>query len=112
MATLDAPAPPLTPLTPTNPTNGVLPHPDGQSAPPPAAAFDPALMQRYLLSLLPPIFGASSEELEAMLFDAEFEDRVTRFASESGGPLYVVKVKDEVEGMLIILSLLEFSTEL
>jgi hypothetical protein len=33
------------------------------------------------------------------LFDDEFDERVARFAAESGGVVYIVKVKDEVEGL-------------
>ena len=56
-------------------------------------------MHAYLTALLPAIFGVSKEELEDQIVDSEFEERVTRFAGEGGGPLYVVKVKDEVEGV-------------
>ncbi|KAI0369874.1 dynein heavy chain protein 2 [Pilatotrama ljubarskyi] len=62
----------------------------------PAIAFDPEVFRSYLLSLLPPIFGASPEELEA-LFDEDFHERVSRFAGEGGGVIYVVKKKDEQE---------------
>ena len=55
-------------------------------------------MRTYLLALLPPIFGASRGEIEDQVFDSEFEERVARFASEGGGPLYFVKRKEEVEG--------------
>lgn len=61
-------------------------------------AFDPELFKSYLLSLLPPIFGATREELEYTLFDDEFEDRVSKFAAEGGSVLYVQKVRDEAEG--------------
>ncbi|KAF8588444.1 dynein heavy chain protein 2 [Ramaria rubella] len=78
-------------------TNGV--HSD--TAPPPAAApsvpYDPSLFRSYLLSLLPPVIGASPEELEETLFDNEFEERVSKFSGEGGNVIYVVKVKDEVE---------------
>lgn len=56
-------------------------------------------MRAYLLTLLPAVFGTPREELEDQIVDSEFEERVTRFAGEGGGPLYVVKVKDETEGM-------------
>ncbi|KAI0358856.1 dynein heavy chain protein 2 [Trametes cingulata] len=62
----------------------------------PAISFDPAVFRSYLLSLLPPIFGASPEELES-LFDDDFHERVSRFAGEGGGVIYVVKKKDEQE---------------
>ncbi len=62
----------------------------------PAISFDPAVFRSYLLSLLPPIFGASPEELES-IFDEDFPARVARFAGEGGGVVYVVKKKDEQE---------------
>ena len=83
-------------------TNGILtPNPDGTTPPgtlTPTVTFDASLMRAFLLSLLPPVLNASREELEDSLFDSEFEERVSRFASEGGGPLYVVKVKGESEG--------------
>ena len=70
---------------------------------PPAATttsvpYDPSLFRSYLLALLPPVIGASAEELEGSLFDHEFEERVSKFSGEGGNVIYVVKVKDEVEG--------------
>ncbi|KAI8983292.1 dynein heavy chain [Trametes punicea] len=59
-------------------------------------AFDPSVFRSYLLSLLPPIFGASPEELQS-IFDDDFHERVFRFAGETGGVIYVVKKKDEQE---------------
>jgi dynein heavy chain 1 len=44
------------------------------------------------------MLGASLEEVQECLEDPDFEERVQRFAGEGGGPLYVVKVKDDVEG--------------
>ena len=67
---------------------------------PPTSSFDPALFRSYLLALLPPVIGALPEELET-LFDAEFDERVTRFAAEGGNVIYVVKSKDDVEGELV-----------
>ena len=60
----------------------------------PAIPFDPQVFHSYLLSLLPPLLGASPEELES-IFDDDFNDRVSRFAGEGGGVVYVVKKKDE-----------------
>ena len=79
-------------------TNGVV-H-DGEpaittSTPSP---FDPAIFKAYLLALLPPLLAAAPHELD-YLFDDEFTDRVQRFASEGGGAMYVVKKKEESEGM-------------
>lgn len=86
-------------------TNGV--HQDASSfatppLPPPSAPvpFDVSLFKSYLLSLLPPVLGATVEELENTLFDSEFEERATKFAGESGNAIYVVKTKEEAEGRL------------
>lgn len=77
-------------------SNGTTPH-DGPLEP--TQSFDSSIFRSYLLSLLPPVLGASLDELEP-IFDDEFEERVSRFAAEGGGVIYVVKVKDEAEGML------------
>ncbi len=88
--------------TSTGTTNGIIaPNADGTTPSgtlTPTVTFDASLMRAFLLSLLPPVMGVSKEELVDSLFDAEFEERVSRFASEGGGPLYVVKVKGEGEG--------------
>lgn len=80
-----------------NGTNG-----NGTHTPPPAeptvTLFDPEIFRSYLLALLPPVIGALPSDLEdGGLFDAEFDERVTRFAGEGGGVLYVVKAKDQVQ---------------
>ncbi|KAL1952384.1 hypothetical protein VTO73DRAFT_1533 [Trametes versicolor] len=77
-------------------TNGDL-H-DGISEPAPAKpiSFDPEVFRLFLASLLPPLFGASPEELES-IFDEDFHERASRFAPEGGGVIYVVKKKDEQE---------------
>ncbi|KAI0762498.1 dynein heavy chain [Fomes fomentarius] len=62
----------------------------------PAISFDPLVFRSYLISLLPPIFGTPPEELES-IFDEDFDDRVSRFAGEGGGVVYVVKKRDEHE---------------
>ncbi|KAI9572528.1 dynein heavy chain, N-terminal region 1-domain-containing protein [Boletus coccyginus] len=85
----NGPAPPLT----SSASNGVPPHDGPVDAPPP---FDVSLFRSYLLSLLPPVLGAYPEELVS-LFDDEFEDKVSRFATEGGGVIYVVKVREESE---------------
>ena len=51
-----------------------------------------------MLTLLPPVIGALPSELDS-LFDDRFDEHVARFATESGGVVYIVKVKDEVEGL-------------
>lgn len=68
----------------------------------PVVTFDADVFRSYLLALLPPVIGALPEELES-LFDDEFDERVARFAADSGGPLYVVKTKEESssEGVFI-----------
>ncbi|GJE97982.1 Dynein heavy chain N-terminala domain-containing protein [Phanerochaete sordida] len=73
-------------------TNGALQ--DGPVEP--TIAFDPAVFRSYMLALLPPLLGALPEELES-IFDDEFDERVSRFAGEGGGSIYVVKKKDEAE---------------
>jgi hypothetical protein len=72
----------------------------------PAVTFDADIFRSYLLALLPPVIGALPEELNS-LFDDEFDERVARFAADSGGPLYVVKTKEEssAEGMFLDLIL-------
>jgi len=64
----------------------------------PASTFDPDIFRRYLLSLLPPVLGANVADLNS-LFDNEFEERVSRFATDTGGVIYVVQVKEENDGM-------------
>ena len=96
---------PYTPTTPTivNGANGIngssIPHDEAS----PSSSFDPAVFHTYLLSLLPPVLGATPEEIES-IFDSEFDERVTRFASEGTGVIYIVKRRDEVEGKLFLMS--------
>ena len=89
-------------------TNGTgAPHVNGNGtapgAPQPDAPaettipFEPATFRQYLLGLVPPLMGAVPEELESLL-DDDFNERVTKFAQEGGGTLYVVKKKDDSEG--------------
>ncbi|TFY63461.1 hypothetical protein EVJ58_g3234 [Rhodofomes roseus] len=63
---------------------------------PASTTFDPTIFRSYLLALLPPMIGASPEELES-LFDDEFDERIHRFVGEGGGVIYVVKKKDDAE---------------
>ncbi|KAI6102804.1 dynein heavy chain, N-terminal region 1-domain-containing protein [Pisolithus sp. B1] len=51
------------------------------------------MFKSYLLSILPPVLGTSSEELFS-LFDDEFEERVTRFTADGGGMIYIIKIKE------------------
>ena len=76
-------------------TNGSSSHEASTpEAPSVSTAFDPAYFREYLLALLPPVIGANPVDLES-LFDEEFNARVTRFASEIGGVIYVIKVKED-----------------
>jgi hypothetical protein len=84
------------PLTAVATTNGSTPH-DAPVTVDAAAAFDTSIFRSYLLSLLPPVIGATPAELE-YIFDDEFDERVSRFVAEGGASLYVVKSKDETEG--------------
>lgn len=76
-------------------TNG---HSETPPAEPTAPFFDPEIFRSYLLALLPPVIGALSSDLER-IFDTDFDERVSRFSGEGGDVLYVVKAKDEVEGI-------------
>ncbi|KZT24393.1 hypothetical protein NEOLEDRAFT_1094681 [Neolentinus lepideus HHB14362 ss-1] len=103
------PEPPLTPVLPPNGTNGIngtngvngtsngTSHHDGPVEPASAPAFDSAVFREFLLSVLPPLMAASPRDLESV-FNDDFDERVSRFAAEGGGAMYVVKMKDEVEG--------------
>ena len=84
-------------------SNGIIPHDNlnGTIVEPVSQPFDSSIFRSYLLSLLPPVLGASLEELES-IFDDEFEERVSRFAAEGGAVIYVVKVRDEAEGERIL----------
>ena len=84
----------MDPPSSLSPTNGSLNHQE----PEPTSAFDSEIFRSYLLSLLPPVIGALPSDIES-LFDEEFDARVARFASDTGGVIYVVKVKEESEGM-------------
>lgn len=77
-------------------TNGATNH----DTPDSTTQFDPLIFRSYLLALLPPVIGAEPDELES-LFDDEFDEKIIRFAADNGGSIYVVKVREEVEGMLV-----------
>ncbi len=70
---------------------------NGSSSPAPGPHFDTLQFQSYLLTVLPDILGAKSEELSVSLFDDDFDERVTRFASEGESMLYVQKVKEDAD---------------
>lgn len=80
-------------------TNGSSNHIDQTPAAEAAApsSFDTEVFKKYLLGLLPPVLGVDLAELYS-LFDDEFEERVTRFAADTGGVIYVVQVKEVSEG--------------
>ncbi|EMD41483.1 dynein heavy chain protein 2 [Gelatoporia subvermispora B] len=80
------------------PTNGVLTNGASHDAPvvEPAITFDANVFRSFFLALLPPLLGATTEELQP-LFDEEFDGRVIRFATEGGGAVYVVKKREDVE---------------
>jgi hypothetical protein len=80
--------------TPALTSDATLPIP-----PAPASSFDAAQFRTYLLALLPPVLGASVDEIEATLFDSEFDEKVTRFAAEGTESIYIVKSRTgEPEG--------------
>jgi len=83
----------------TNGINGTSPTPQDEAAP--SSSFDPAIFRSYLLSLLPPVLGATPDDIES-IFDSEFDENVTRFASEGTGVIYIVKRRDEVEGTFVL----------
>ncbi|CAE6452047.1 unnamed protein product [Rhizoctonia solani] len=74
--------------TPVLTSDATLPIP-----PAPASSFDPAQFRTYLLALLPPVIGANIDELEATLFDSEFDEKSTRFAAEGIEAIYIVKTR-------------------
>jgi hypothetical protein len=77
--------------------NGIHDSPPAQETPPPPVTdFDPEIFRSYLLALLPPLFGTPATDLEA-LFEDGFQERITHFAGEGGGVLYVSKFKDDIE---------------
>lgn len=80
---------------PTLTTNGIN---HDTSPAEPSVVYDSEIFRSYLLALLPPVIGALPSELGS-LFDDEFDERVARFASDTGGSLYVVKAKEESEGI-------------
>ena len=92
---------PYTPSTPThvNGSNGINGIIHDEAAP--SSSFDPAIFRTYLLSLLPPVLGATPTDIES-IFDNEFDERVARFASEGTGVIYITKRRDEVEGTFVL----------
>lgn len=84
------------PVTPPA-TNGIIStEPSLEPANP--TAFDNDIFRNYILTLLPPVLGASTEDLESTLFDQDFAERVAKFATEPTTVVYILKRKDEVTG--------------
>ena len=80
-------------------TNGTTTNGDHSSSESPSL-FDADIFRRYLLNLLPPVIGANTSDLQS-IFDNEFNDRVARFAADTGGVIYVVQAKEDSEGMAL-----------
>lgn len=79
-----------------NGTNGTPPLVSDATLPiTPSAApsFDPAQFRTYLLALLPPVLGATVDELESSLFESDFDERAARFAAEGAEAIYIVKTR-------------------
>jgi hypothetical protein len=58
--------------------------------------FDPDIFRQYLLHLLPPMLGANVADLNS-LFDHEFGERVSRFAADTGGVIYVASERRKMK---------------
>lgn len=86
------------PLTPPA-TNGII-SPDPSIEPTNLTTFDVGIFRHYILTLLPPVLGATTEDLENSLFDHDFDERVSKFAIEAGSVVYVLKRREEVTGTL------------
>jgi hypothetical protein len=93
------------------PTNGNGVHVDGNgidgSAPATVtSSFDTSLLHNYLLSLLPPLFGAAPDDLWEIFEGEGFDEYAARFATEGNGALYISKIRQEMEGKHYMQSLL------
>ena len=84
--------PPLAPV-PVNGTNG---HHDGLLEP--TTQFDVSLFRSYLSALLPPVVGASLEELDDLFESGDFHETVLKFVGEGSDVIYVVKRRVDLEG--------------
>src|ERR1700761_5985529 len=99
-------------MTPPPTSNGILTpdlslEPSTQSTP---STFDVSVFRTYLLNLLPPVLGATIHELEDSLFDSDFEERVTKFANEPSVVVYILKKKEDVNGLFFFLLLQDVLT--
>jgi len=90
-------------MDPLTHTNGTM---NGDAIVESPAAFDPLVFRKYLLSLLPPVIGADPADLDKLFVD-EFHERVGRFATEAGGVIYIVKIKNETDGASVVLSCID-----
>ncbi|KAF5382234.1 hypothetical protein D9757_008925 [Collybiopsis confluens] len=87
-------------------TNGHSPDPHADSPAETPVFFDTDVFRAYLLALLPPVIGASPSEIQDGLFQLkDFDGRVSTFAAEGSGVLYIVKAKDEVDDSIYHYSL-------
>ena len=64
----------------------------------PLPSIDSSVFRSYLLALLPVVLAASTEDIESTLFDDEFDERVSKFASEGNSVIYVEKTRIDSEG--------------
>ena len=64
----------------------------------PLPSIDSNVFRSYLLALLPVVLAASTEDIESTLFDDEFDERVSKFASEGNSVIYVEKTRIDSEG--------------
>jgi hypothetical protein len=95
-------------------TSGSLDASTSNNQPEVQAPFDTVPFRQYLLALLPPVLGATQEDIEeGIIADIEFEDRVRLWASSAnigvagpggsgaagaGGVLYVAKIAEGLPG--------------
>lgn len=93
----------LHPSTSNGSSNGAPSTATNGTSAAPLPSVDPAVFRSYLLALLPPVLGASIEDLEGTLFDDEFDERVVKYASEGGGSvIYVAKTRHDAEGTFLL----------
>lgn len=90
-----APPTPLIPEDSSQLTNG---NGNGTAAAP-LPSVDSDVFRSYLLALLPPVLGASVEDIEGTLFDEEFDEKVLRYASDGNSVIYVAKTRIDSEGV-------------